>query len=123
MRIHENGCRCAAAADLFQNFAVSHLRKSTPAIFFRRSHAEHTNSDKAINHTAWYIRFLIDFRSIKMLVQKLTKLGETFIQFDLLRRRNARIRRHPISNEMPLEKAFGNTDRLLHCNTPLRTLL
>src|SRR5438105_3307260 len=123
MRIHENGCRCAAAANLFQNFAVSHLRESTAAIFLRRSHAEHADSAEAINHTAWYIRFPIDLPGIEMFVQKLLKLGKSFIEFGLLRRRNARIRHHPISNEMPLEKAFGKTQGLRTCKKQFLSLL
>jgi hypothetical protein len=123
VRIHENGCRCAAAADLFQDFAVSHLRESTPAIFLRRSHAEHANSAKSINHAARYIRFPIDLRRIEMFIQKLVKLGESSVQFGLLRRRNARIRHYPIGNEMPLEKAFGKTEGLRTCKKQFFGLL
>src|SRR5437867_13260047 len=112
MRIPETGCRCAAAADLSHNLAVSHLREPTPAIFLRRSHAEHANSAKAINHAARYVRFPIDLCRIKMFVQKLAKYGESLIQFGLLRRRNARIRHHQISNHIPLAKTFGKTEGL-----------
>src|SRR4029077_15208435 len=53
--IHKNGCRCAPSADLFQDFAVALWRDPAPAIFLRRSHAEHADSAKAINHAAWYV--------------------------------------------------------------------
>src|SRR5262249_20969595 len=107
VRIHKNRRRCAAAANFFQDFAIGHLRESASAILLRRSHAKHTNSAQAINHAAWYIRLPIDLRGMEVLIQKLAKLGESRIQFDLLRRRYARIRHHPIGNEMSLEKTFG----------------
>src|SRR6266496_2447590 len=47
-----------------------------------------------------------------MLIEKLPKFGERFIQLDLLRRRNARIRHHPIRDEVALEKPLGEPERL-----------
>jgi hypothetical protein len=58
-----------------------------------------------------------------MLIQKLAKLGESSVQFGLLRSRNARIRHHPISNEMPLEEAFGKTEGLRTCKKQFFGLL
>ena len=94
-----------------------------PAIFLRRSHPEHANSAQSINHAARYIRFSVDFRGIEMLVQKLAKLGKNSVQFDLLRRRDARIRHYPIGNEMALEKTFGKTERLRTCKKQFLGLL
>jgi hypothetical protein len=45
----------------------------------------------------------------------LAKLGKSSVQFDLLRRRDARIGHYPIGNEMALEKTFGQTERLRTC--------
>ena len=50
-----------------------------PAIFLGRSHAKHANPAKAINHAARYIRVPIDLRRIQMFVQKLVKLGHSFV--------------------------------------------
>ena len=94
-----------------------------PAIFLRRSHAKHANSAESINHAVRYIRFSVDFRRIEMLVQKLAKLGKSSVQFDLLRRRDARIRHYPIGNEMALEKTFGKAERLRTCKKQLLGLL
>ena len=58
-----------------------------------------------------------------MLIQKLAKILESSIQFDLLRRRNARIRHYPIGNEMSLEKSFGETKRLRTCKKQFLCLL
>src|SRR5205823_4234363 len=121
--IHENRGRCTAATDLFQDPAVGHLGESAPAIFFRRGHAEHTDSAKPINHAARYICFSINLRSIEMSVQKLAKLLESFIQLNLLRHRNARIRHYPIGNEMSLEKTLGKTKRLRTCKKQFLGLL
>ena len=110
-------------ADFFQDLAVRHLGKSASAIFLRCSHAEHADSAKAINHTARYVRIPIDFRSIEMLVKKLPKLGESSVQFGLLRCRDTRIWHHPISNEMSLEKTLGKTEGLWSCKKQFFSLL
>src|SRR5438445_6513765 len=44
-----------------------------------RSHAEHANSAKAINHAARYVRFPINLCRIEMFVQKFAKVGERLI--------------------------------------------
>src|SRR5215471_15483680 len=123
MRIDKNRGRCATTTDLFEDFAVGHLRESASAIFLRRSHTEDADPAKAIDHAARYIRFPIDLRRIEMFVQKLLKLAESFVQFDLLRRRDARIRHHPIGNEMPMENTFGKTKRLWPCEKQFLGLL
>src|SRR5215813_5811092 len=112
MRIHENRCRCAAAADLFQNFAVGHLRETMPAIFLRCSHAKHADPAKSVNHAARNVRFPVHFRWIEMLIQKLTKVTERLVQLGLLCRWDAWIRHDPIRDEMTLEKTLGKTKRL-----------
>src|SRR6266487_6377010 len=123
MRVYENRRRCATAADFFQHFAVRHLREPAASVFLRRGHAEHAGPTKAIDHTAWYICLAVDLRRIKMFVQKLAEFSKRIIQLDLLRSRNARIRHHPIGNEMSLEKTFGEPERLRACKKQLLRLL
>src|SRR5438874_11549998 len=112
MCVYENRRRCATLSDFFQNFAIGHLRKSAPAILLWRGHTEHTDAAQAVDHAARNVCLPIDLRSIEMLIQKLAEFGERFIQFGLLRRRNARIRHHPIRHEMALEKTFCEPKRL-----------
>src|SRR5262245_9311600 len=107
MRINEDRCRCTTAADFFQHFAVRHLRKTASAIFLRRSHPEHADATKAIDHATRNVRLPIDLRRIEMFIEKLAKLRQRFVQLDLLRSGNARIWHHPIRYEMPLEKSLG----------------
>ena len=58
-----------------------------------------------------------------MRVQKLAKLGKSSVHFDLLRRRNTRIRHYPIGDEMSLEKALGETKCLRTCKQQFLCLL
>jgi len=53
----------------------------------------------------------------------LAKLSKNSVQFDLLRRRDARIRHYPIGNEMALEKTFGKTESLRTCEKQFLGLL
>src|SRR5438552_12367371 len=112
MRINKNRSRRATPADLFQNLAVCHLRKTAAAKFFGRSHSEHPDSTKAVDHFARNIGLSIDRAGVELLIQKLPNLSERFVRFDLLRRGNARVRHHPIRDKMTEKKAFSETDRL-----------
>ena len=71
MRVNENRCRCATAADFLQHLAVRHLRKAASAIFLRRGHAEHADASQAVDHAARNIRLSIDLRRIEMFIEKL----------------------------------------------------
>src|SRR6266480_346008 len=112
MRVYENRCRRATAPDLFQYFAVRHLRETASAVFLRRGHTKHTDASEAIDHATRYVRLPIDLCRIEMFVQELAKFSQRFIQFGLLRRWNARIGHHPIRYEMTLEKSLGEPERL-----------
>ena len=68
MRVYENRCRCATAADFFQDFAIGHLREAASAIFLRRRHPEHADTAKAIDYAAWNVCLSIDLRRIEMFV-------------------------------------------------------
>src|SRR6266436_7254148 len=114
MRIDKNRGRCATPADFFQHFAVGHLREAAPAVFLRRGHAK---------HAARYVCLAVDLRRIKIFVQKFAEFSERIIQLDLFRSRNARIRHHPIGNEMSLEQSLGKTERLRACKKQLLRLL
>jgi len=54
----------------------------------------------------------IYFNRIEMFVEKLPKFRKRLVQLRLLRRRNTRIRHHPIRHEMTLEKTFRKAKRL-----------
>ena len=82
------------------------------AIFLRRRHAEHAGTPQPIDHATGNIRLPIDLRRIEICIQKFAKLSKRLNQLALLRLRDARIRHHPIGNEMPLEKPFDETERL-----------
>ena len=58
-----------------------------------------------------------------MFIEKLAKLGERFVQLDLLRSRDARIRHHPVRYEMTLEKSLGEPERLRPRKKQLLSLL
>src|SRR4029077_9966074 len=123
MRVYENRGGCATAADFFQHLAVRHLRETAAGVFLRRGHAEHAGPTKAIDHAARYVCLAVDLRRIKMFIQKFAEFSERIIQLDLLRSRNARIRHHPIGNEMSLEQSFGKTERLRPCKKQFFRLL
>src|SRR5438552_309681 len=123
MRVNENGCRCATPSDFFQNFAIGHLREPVSAVFLGRGHAQHANASQTINYAARNVRLPIDLRRIEMFVQKFAEFSERIIQLDLLRSWDARIRHHPIRNEMPLEKSLGKTQRLRTCKKQFLSLL
>src|SRR5205085_6223700 len=112
MRVHENGCRCATPADRLQNFAVRHLAKTVAANFFWRSRAEHADSSESIDHVARNVRLPVDFHRIEMFIQKLAQFSEGLVDLSLFRRRDPRIRHHPIGNKMSLEQSFDETKRL-----------
>src|SRR5438876_1057054 len=123
MRVNENGCRCATPSDFFQNFAIGHLRETASAIFLRRGHAKHANASQTINYAARNVRLPIDLRRIEMFVQKFAEFSERIIQLDLLCSRNTRIRHHPIGDEVALEKALGEAERLRTCKKQFLSLL
>src|SRR5438094_250118 len=52
MRVNENRSGRATAPDLFQHFAIGHLREPVPAIFLRCGHSEHADAAQAIDHAA-----------------------------------------------------------------------
>src|SRR6266511_2227226 len=120
---HEFQCRCATPPNLFQHLAVGHLRESAPAVFLQCGHAEHSDAPKTINYLARYVCLPIDLRRIKMFIQKFAEFGERIIQLSSLRGRNARIRHHPIGNEMSLEQSLGKTQRLRACKKQFLSLL
>src|SRR5437870_6407055 len=112
MRIDEHRGRCAAATDFFQNFAVRHLRKTATANFFWCSRTEHADSSQSIDHITRNVLLPIYRRRIKMFIQKFAQLSKRLVDFRLFRRRDSWIRHHPIGNEMALEEAFDETERL-----------
>src|SRR5919106_4301057 len=115
MRIYENRCRCATTPDFLQQLAVSHLREAQSAEFHWRSCSEHTDPSQPIDDTSRNVGLSIYLGSIEMFVEKLPELGKRLVQLRLLRRWHARIRHHPIGNEVALEKAFRKTQRLRTC--------
>src|SRR5438876_4321765 len=112
MCINEIRCRYAATANFSKQLPVGHLRKPPSAIFLRRGHAEHADTSKAINHATRNVCLPIDLRSIEMFIEELAQFAERFVELDLLRSGDARIRHHPIGNEMALEKSFRKAQRL-----------
>src|SRR5207249_10894356 len=86
--------------------------EAAAAVFLRRSHAEHADASQAIDHAARNIRLPINLRSIEVFIEKLAKFPERFVQLDLLRRWDTRIRHHPIGDEVALEKPLGEPERL-----------
>src|SRR5947208_13761750 len=123
MRVHENRRRRATPADFFQHFAVGHLREAATAVFLRRGHAQYSDAPKPINYPARYVCPPVDLRRIKMFVQKFAEFSERLVQFDLLRSRDARIRHHPIRNEMSGEQPLRKPERLRACKKQLLRLL
>src|SRR5437899_5850849 len=123
MRVYENRCRCATAADFFQDFAIGHLREAASAIFLRRRHPEHADAPETINYPARNVCLPIYLRRIEVFVQKFAESSERFVQFGLLRRGNTRIRHHPIRYEMPLEKSVREPQRLRPCKKQFLRLL
>src|SRR5437016_10871305 len=112
MRINKNRSRSTTAPDFLQNFAVGHLREAAASVFLRSRHTQHPDATKAINHVARNVRLPVDLRRIEMFVQKFAEPSERIIQLILLGLRNARIRHHPIGNEMSREQSLGKTKRL-----------
>src|SRR5437773_4029345 len=103
VRVDENRCRCATAADFFQHFAVGHLREAASAIFLRCGHAKHTDAGKAINHVARNVCLPIGLGTTQMFVEESAKFAESYVQFSLLCFWNTRIRDDPVGIEMLLE--------------------
>ena len=112
MRVHKHRCRCAAPADFLQNFAIRHLGESVTANFFRCSRAEYADSSQSIDHITRNVRLPIDFRRVKVFIQKFAQLTQRLVDLRLFRCRNPRIRHHPIGNEVALKQAFDETERL-----------
>src|SRR2546423_7043733 len=112
MRIYKTRCRCAPATDFLEDLAVRHLRKPVPADFFRRGHSQHADPPETIDHVAWNVRLPIDLRRIEKFIEKVPKLFERCVKLRLFRRRDARIRHHPIGHEMPLKQTLGKPKRL-----------
>src|SRR3954468_18859048 len=112
MRIHEHRCRSATFADLLENLAVRYLRKSMTTSFFRSGHSEHADPAQTIDHIARDIGLSIYRVRIELPVERLAQIGQDFVEFSLLVRRNLRIRHHPIGNESSQKEAFGETKHL-----------
>src|SRR6476660_339281 len=123
MRVNKNRCRRATSPDLFQHFAVGHLREPVSAVFLRCRHAEHADTPQPIDHATWNIGLPIDLRRVEICIQKFAKFSKNLIQLGLLRFRDARIRHHPIRHEMPLEKSFRKPQRLGSCKEQFLSLL
>src|SRR5437899_3220067 len=114
MRVYENRCRCAAMANFLQEFAVNHLRKTPSAIFQRGGRTKHPDASQPIDDVARDICLSIYLRGVEMFIEKLAELDKSSIQLGLLRCRDARIRHHPIRDEITLEKTFCKAKRLGH---------
>ena len=93
-------------ANFLQESAVNHLRKTPSAIFHWGGRTKHPDASQSIDDVARDICLSIYLGGIEMFVEKLAELDKSSIQLGLLRCRDARIRHHPIGNEMTLEKAF-----------------
>src|SRR5260370_11556992 len=106
MSVEEHGGRRAAAADFFQHLAIRHWRKPAAAVLGGRSHPEHAHAPEAVNYVARNLCLSIYCCGVELLIEKLAQFRERVVQLGLLRRRNARIRQHPIGHEMTLEKTF-----------------
>src|SRR5262245_33049981 len=112
MRVNKNRCGCATSSDLLQHLAVGHLREPASAVFLRRSHSEHADTPQPIDYIARNVRLPVDFRRIEICVQKFAKCSKRLIELALFHLRAPRIWHHPVRHEMPLEKAFGKSQRL-----------
>src|SRR5437867_5874316 len=112
MGIDKNRGRRTTASDLFQNPAIRHLRKTAPAVFGRRCHAEDADAPESVNYLARNICLPIYLRRIEFLVEKVAKFGERCVQFRLLCCRDQRIGYHPIGHKTAEKKAFCKTKRL-----------
>ena len=82
------------------------------AEFLRRGHPENTDPAEAVDHFPRNVRLSIDRRGIELSIEKCRKLFESLIELRLLRRRDPRIRHHPIGDEMPGEQSLGKPERL-----------
>src|ERR1700720_4243193 len=130
MGVHKDRCRRAARADLFQNLAVRHLRKTVTAVFHRRGHSQNADAAQTVNHFARNLRLSIYLYGVELGIEKLAQFGKRFVELSLLRCRHARIRHHPIRYEMAEKKAFCESEslrsgekqffRLLNFFSPLR---
>ena len=112
MCVDKDRCRRAPATDFLQDFAVRHLGEPTTANFFWCSRTEHADAAETINYFAWNVGVPVDRHRIQFRVEKFPEFLQCFIELGLLRRRNPRIRHHPIGNETTLEEPFDETERL-----------
>ena len=125
VRIHKNRSRCAAAADFFQDFG------SWPSARIRVRHIPSAQSapstptaPESINHAcAEYPPVDRSSAGSRCSSRNWRSSVSVSSNSDLLRRRDARIRHHPIGNEMALEKTFGETERLRTCEKQFLGLL
>src|SRR4029077_1371404 len=69
------------------------------------------------------VRLTIDLRRIEICIQKFAKFSQRLIQLALFRLRNARIRHHPVRDEMSLKKSFRKAERLGPCKKQFLSLL
>jgi len=74
VRVYENRCRCATAADFLQEFAIGHLRKTPSAVFHWRSRTEHTDAPEPVDDLTRNIRLSIYLHRIEMLVEELRRV-------------------------------------------------
>ena len=112
VRVYENRCRRATAADFLKHPAVGHLRKTASTVFHWRGRSEHADATESIDNLAWNIRLSIYLGGVEMFVEKLAEFRKRLVQLRLLRCRDAWIRHHPVGNEMTLEKTFREAKRL-----------
>src|SRR5437773_10075032 len=112
VRVYENRCRRATAADFLKHSAVGHLRKTASTVFHWRGRSEHADATESIDNLARNIRLSIYLNRIEMFIEKLPKFRQRLVQLGLLRCWDAWIRHHPIGNETTLEKTFRQAKRL-----------
>src|SRR6266403_612086 len=85
---------------------------ATISVFVRACLTTKARESQSNDHITRNVRLPIDLRRIKMFIQKFAQLAKRSVDFRLFRCRNPRIRHHPVGNEMALEQAFDETERL-----------
>ena len=112
MRVGEDRGRSATGADFLQHLAILHLGKATAADFFRRGHAENTDTAQAVNHVARDVGLAIDLLRIEVFVEKGAQFRDGAIDVGLLRVREPGIGHGPVGHEVSEEKPLGKAQFL-----------
>src|SRR5205809_2929473 len=99
LHIDKNGSRGATTADFLHDLTVTHLRKTTPAKFLRRSHAEDAKTRQAVNDVTGNVCVAIYGGGIKVFIQEAAKVFKCIVQLRAFGGRHSGVRHDPVCNE------------------------